>query len=165
MPTRLRNVVAVWLRRLVTALLGAKPTPADEGDVGPIVVEPCPEPIQEPQSRKNMKASDVYQAVQDTQEAVADSADGIVVAQHALDTAEADHARNQKQAAIAKAVAVKTFAEAPLYIPESNTLVYVKDGDLKTSTPSLPDDEVPHVEVDVDGDGRPDNPPPPPPVE
>jgi len=101
-------------------------------------------------------AKSVFEGVQRTKVLASTTASTVLERRRQLEIDEANHAHALEQATIAEMIAVKTFTDAPLYLPDTNTLVYVKDGELKSLTPSLPDSEVQEVKVDVNGDGEPD---------
>lgn len=147
---------ADWLRRVVAALLliFAVDRDAVEPPSGP---GPEPGPIPEPEPRNPMNAGEMYQAVQSTKAAASEAAQKVIDTQRQLEIDGANHAHAVRRADIAEAKAVKSFGDTPLYLTDTNTIVYVKDGKLETRTPYLPDTEVPEVDVDIDGDGQPDS--------
>lgn len=147
---------AEWLGRIVAALMRI----SIEKKAGrPPVVDPCPDPNPDPnpgEPKPMSTAGEVYQAVQRTKVRSAETADVVLETRRQLDVAESNHDHALEQSRIAEARAVSTFAATPYYMPETNTLIVVKDGVLTPVSPMLPDTEAPEVTVDVNGDGKPD---------
>ena len=101
-------------------------------------------------------AADLYAALGTTQTAVVTAEVDLAEKQMALATSEAGLVSATRQAKIAKAVAVATFTARPYYA-DGFIITVDANGELVSTVPYQPTDEVAPVSVDIDGDGEADN--------